>query len=108
MKISLNNPSKWTIKRFRYIIASAVASLCSVFPVMGWSGILPSAQTKQNVSLKGNVPVVNIVAPNARGVSHNKYDKFNVGRKGVILNNNASKKTKAKLLSEVEVNPNLK
>ena len=33
------------------------------------------------------VPIIDIVAPNAAGLSHNLYSEYNVGSKGVVLNN---------------------
>ncbi len=35
----------------------------------------------------GGAPIVDIVAPNAAGLSHNRYEQYNVGVPGVVLNN---------------------
>ncbi|WP_211462623.1 two-partner secretion domain-containing protein, partial [Collimonas silvisoli] len=51
-------------------------------------------------------PLVQIVTPNAAGVSHNRYDRYNVDSKGVILNN-ARTVTQTQLGGLVDGNPNL-
>ncbi|HWW07463.1 ESPR-type extended signal peptide-containing protein, partial [Collimonas sp.] len=51
-------------------------------------------------------PLVQIVTPNAAGVSHNRYEQYNVDSNGVILNN-ARTITATQLGGYVEGNPNL-
>ena len=52
------------------------------------------------------VPVVNITAPNAAGISLNRYQSFNVDSQGVILNNSLTGGS-ALLGSGLAANPNL-
>lgn len=75
------------------------------------------AQIKADPSATGNkrpvidntangLPLVQIVTPNAAGVSHNQYQQFNVDKSGAILNN-ASNNAYTQLGGWVGGNPNL-
>ncbi|NWE73638.1 ShlA/HecA/FhaA protein, partial [Pseudomonas gingeri] len=50
-------------------------------------GIVVSAPGTTLGQAGNGVPIVNIAAPNANGLSHNQFHDYNVGTNGVILNN---------------------
>ncbi|MDF2487859.1 MAG: filamentous hemagglutinin outer membrane protein [Pseudomonas sp.] len=50
------------------------------------------------------VPVIDIVAPNANGLSHNQFLDYNVGRSGVVLNN-ATGPGQSQLAGALNANP---
>ena len=57
---------------------------------------------------KAFAPVVDIAASNAAGLSHNKAGSFNVGKEGLVFNNNAGKApVDTALAGKVNVNANL-
>ncbi|WDD94484.1 polymorphic toxin type 24 domain-containing protein [Burkholderia sp. FERM BP-3421] len=60
----------------------------------------------QSTGLGGGVPVVNISAPNAAGISLNQYQSFNIDPVGLILNNSQMAGTSL-TGGDVRANPNL-
>lgn len=64
------------------------------------------ADNNTKVIGKSGIEIVNIAAPNAQGLSHNKYEKYNVNQKGAVLNN-ALTHGRSQLAGELERNPHL-
>ncbi|WP_163836260.1 filamentous hemagglutinin N-terminal domain-containing protein [Spartinivicinus ruber] len=69
-------------------------------------GINP-ANSNTTVTQQNGVDIVNIAKPNSKGLSYNKYNKYNVSKQGVVLNNATSKAHSQILNKSLKANANL-
>ncbi|NFV79466.1 filamentous hemagglutinin N-terminal domain-containing protein, partial [Magnetospirillum aberrantis] len=93
------------------LLSSTLCAALLLQPMLAYAGdgivADPAAQQRPGVGQATNgVPLVNIVAPNGTGLSHNKFSDYNVGAVGVVLNNSAIDGV-SKLGGVVLANPNL-
>ncbi len=70
-------------------------------------GIVVSAPGTTLGQAGNGVPIVNIAAPNANGLSHNQFKDYNVGSNGVILNNATGRTQSTQLGGIILGNSNL-
>ncbi|MCG3671605.1 filamentous hemagglutinin N-terminal domain-containing protein [Aliarcobacter butzleri] len=68
----------------------------------------PSSNQANIESARNGVPIVNIVAPNQKGLSHNKFSDYNVNKEGLILNNSNKRELNTQLSGYIYGNQNLK
>jgi len=68
-------------------------------------GIVVSAPGTTLGQAGNGVPIVNIAAPNANGLSHNQFNDYNVGANGVILNNATDRTQSTQLGGIIVGNP---
>ncbi|RUS67788.1 tRNA nuclease CdiA [Saezia sanguinis] len=97
-----------SLKRLGCLVLSLTVAFTPLSPAIAQVVADPNAgQYRPGMGSAANsVPVVNITAPSAAGVSRNQYHQFNVQRQGVILNN-STVNTQTQLGGWVQGNPNL-
>lgn len=89
-----SHPLRWVICSLLSIHYGHQAFAADVVPVSG---------NAQRFTVK-DVPVLNIVAPNPAGVSHNRFVDYNVQSAGLVLNN-AVAAGRSKLAGQLPANP---
>ncbi|WP_405048052.1 hemagglutinin repeat-containing protein [Rhizobium miluonense] len=97
----------------RQSIALALSGLLIFQPMLAnaqsvsAAGSAPASNQPGVGAAPNGVPLIDIVTPNAAGLSHNKYDNFNVGTQGLILNNFKGEVGTSNLGGATPGNPNL-
>lgn len=97
----------------RKIIATVVSCTLVLQPVLLHAQDITPETGGSSINRPGvgaapnGIPLIDIVGPNAQGLSHNKYNNFNVGKPGVILNNFNGEIGTSKLGGVTPGNPNL-
>ena len=81
-------------------------SLAIAFSIAGQSAFaeISAADANTQISKKQGIEIINIANPSAAGLSHNRYDKFNVDKSGAVLNN-ARQNGKSQLAGDLNANP---
>jgi filamentous hemagglutinin len=97
----------------RKFLASLLSMLLTLQPVLARAQNVAADGAAAAINRPGvgaapnGVSMIDIVTPNTKGLSHNKYNSFNVGAQGLILNNFNGEVGTSKLGGVTPGNPNL-
>jgi len=95
------------------VLSFALSFLIATQPLLVQAQQIQADQAANRANQPGvgasanGVPLIDIVTPNAAGLSHNKYSDFNVDTSGVILNNSNQTVSRSQLGGLVQGNANL-
>ncbi|MDC0689994.1 hemagglutinin repeat-containing protein [Mitsuaria sp. RG] len=90
--------------KLRWAIASLFLAASLPQALAGGVVVAPGPGGTAQLQTQGGVPIVNIVAPNGAGLSHNQFLDYNVDRQGLVLNN-ALQAGHSQLAGELAANP---
>ncbi|AIN57738.1 hemagglutinin repeat-containing protein [Pseudomonas soli] len=90
--------------KLRWAIASLLLATSLPQALAGGVVVAPGPGGTAQLQTQGGVPIVNIVAPNGAGLSHNQFLDYNVDRQGLVLNN-ALQAGHSQLAGELAANP---
>ncbi|MDI2591038.1 hemagglutinin repeat-containing protein [Pseudomonas sp. 681] len=90
--------------KLRWAIASLFLVVHLPNALAGGVVVAPGPGGTAQLQTQGGVPIVNIVAPNGSGLSHNQFLDYNVDRQGLVLNN-ALQAGQSQLAGQLAANP---
>jgi len=93
--------------KLRWAIASLFLIAHLPNALAGGVVVAPGPGGTAQLQTQGGVPIVNIVAPNGSGLSHNQFLDYNVDRQGLVLNN-ALQAGQSQLAGQLAANPQLR
>jgi len=104
-------PADTHSRRQRFAAAVLAAWLCLSPTGLVFAGPIADASAPTNLkpdvgTTPSGIPIVNIATPNGAGISHNRYQRFDVDPVGLLLNNSKTTVTSA-LGGSIAGNPNL-